>query len=395
MAPHFHGHNRPTEVATNQVVASPLHGVTRRAVGTIVPGGNRSHAQRSQIIMTHPMKSRTLSAAQRLAVGGIIVAVAACGDATSIQPSNSSPTIDAPTSTTNQLSVSSSLPTTIAAGSSTPVTTQPTSTTAGSTSQGQEDGPVLLREFMVDGITVRVATVSEQLPERANQVRLTGTVIDEGDGPRACIGGVLDSYPPQCDGPVVDGLAMGDWAETSNGVAFGERTIDVTWPPVNDHVTLLAEGQPRVPQSIQYPTLELPADCSKIEKFVDIAQLNDYATAHPDTTALPYVVGAQQTGVLPVVGDIEVVRAALSDGDIVPCLTTAEFSAAELNAAQDAINAELRADPNVLGASGSNVFYRVTVEVVAADASTAKTIAGLVDDPSIVIVFGTAAITGP
>jgi len=41
---------------------------------------------------------------------------------------------------------------------------------------------------------------------------------------------------------------------------------------------------------------------------------------------------------------------------------------------------------------GNNVFYRVTVEVVAAAASTVAAIASLVNDPAILLVFGTAAI---
>jgi len=60
------------------------------------------------------------------------------------------------------------------------------------------------------------------------------------------------------------------------------------------------------------------------------------------------------------------------------------------------MNDALGAVPNVPGASGSDITYRVTVDVVAADRSTIANVAGLVDGPSLVTVFGTAATaSGP
>ncbi len=59
-----------------------------------------------------------------------------------------------------------------------------------------------------------------------------GTVLQVGDGaPMFCLGGVLESYPPQCDGPEIVGW---DWdavdgAEEANGVTWGAYALQGTW----------------------------------------------------------------------------------------------------------------------------------------------------------------------
>ncbi|MFC7430696.1 MULTISPECIES: hypothetical protein [unclassified Agrococcus] len=54
-----------------------------------------------------------------------------------------------------------------------------------------------------------------------------GTVLDDGDGPRLCLGAVQESYPPQCDGVPLDGW---DWAATegweeASGVRWGAFAV--------------------------------------------------------------------------------------------------------------------------------------------------------------------------
>jgi hypothetical protein len=59
-----------------------------------------------------------------------------------------------------------------------------------------------------------------------------GTVLQAGDeAPQFCLGGVLDSYPPQCSGPELVGW---DWAttegsETSNDVTWGTYAVWGDW----------------------------------------------------------------------------------------------------------------------------------------------------------------------
>ncbi|MFF3027782.1 hypothetical protein [Microbacterium sp. NPDC057944] len=50
----------------------------------------------------------------------------------------------------------------------------------------------------------------------------TGTVIDKGGDVQLCLGAVMESYPPQCQGLPVDG-----W--TWEGVDGSETSGDVTW----------------------------------------------------------------------------------------------------------------------------------------------------------------------
>jgi hypothetical protein len=71
-------------------------------------------------------------------------------------------------------------------------------------------------------------------PERAElpaEATGHGLVIDEGDGARMCLGMVMESLPPQCEGPVVVGW---DWDEVDGeeaaaGVIWGEYRVRGLW----------------------------------------------------------------------------------------------------------------------------------------------------------------------
>ncbi len=58
------------------------------------------------------------------------------------------------------------------------------------------------------------------------------TVLDDGDGAELCLGGVLESYPPQCGGPK---LTNWNWAdhdgtyEEVSGVRWGEYIVEGTY----------------------------------------------------------------------------------------------------------------------------------------------------------------------
>ncbi|MBW3549122.1 MAG: hypothetical protein KY452_13460 [Actinobacteria bacterium] len=60
----------------------------------------------------------------------------------------------------------------------------------------------------------------------------TTTVLESPDhGPQLCLGGVQESYPPQCGGPDVIGW---DWdvvqgEESANGTTWGTYTVVGTW----------------------------------------------------------------------------------------------------------------------------------------------------------------------
>lgn len=48
------------------------------------------------------------------------------------------------------------------------------------------------------------------IPVPSGEVTVRATVLDDGDGPELCLGGVMDSLPPQCGGPSAIGF---DWTE--------------------------------------------------------------------------------------------------------------------------------------------------------------------------------------
>ena len=62
-------------------------------------------------------------------------------------------------------------------------------------------------------------------------VRAMATVLDDGRGPMLCLGGVMDSLPPQCSGPEVTGWVWEDHPEhdRASGVRWGEYTMVGAW----------------------------------------------------------------------------------------------------------------------------------------------------------------------
>jgi hypothetical protein len=76
------------------------------------------------------------------------------------------------------------------------------------------------------------------------------TVLESPDhGPQLCLGGVAESYPPQCGGPDVVGL---DWAEvdgeeSANGTTWGDFRLVGTW----DGDTFTLTDPPTAPQPVE------------------------------------------------------------------------------------------------------------------------------------------------
>lgn len=83
-----------------------------------------------------------------------------------------------------------------------------------------------------------------------------GTVLQvDGEDPVLCLGGVMESYPPQCEGPVVEGW---DWnpieiKESSGGVTWGTFAVVGSW---DGEVFTLAE--PPVPLALYDPPMQEP-----------------------------------------------------------------------------------------------------------------------------------------
>lgn len=69
-------------------------------------------------------------------------------------------------------------------------------------------------------------------PAAPGEVVGQGTVLQVGDTtPRFCLGGVMESYPPQCSGPPIVSWdwATAEQAQTASGVTWGAYAVTGTW----------------------------------------------------------------------------------------------------------------------------------------------------------------------
>lgn len=269
---------------------------------------------------------------------------------------------------------------------------------AGSGTTSGAPSEMAIVDTEVDGVPVITYSALDPLPEQATVVRFTTTVIDSGDGPELCLGGVSDSLPPQCGGPVADGLVMDGWAENQGGVSWGDRTVTVSWPPVDQQLTVLSDEQPQRPTAIDDGTsvgLDLvPEGCDRLTRPVDRNTITAYAEAHPDLTDAPRVTGPDRTIiVLRVVEDhLDEVRAELSAGGEEPCLEPVRYSSTELGAAQQALSTLAGDRGTVISTAGGNILNRVVVTVAVADRATVDEVAAAVADPAMLRIVGVGEI---
>lgn len=255
-----------------------------------------------------------------------------------------------------------------------------------------EDAPAI-QVYEIDGIEVVTATRLDELPGRATQVEFLTTVIDSGDGPELCIGGVADSLPPQCSGPVAAGLDMEGWSEEMNHVRWGDRSVVVTWPPIDGVVDVVSDS-PIVAWDAAYPPDELPAECHDVETAAGAGAINEYARSLGARNGGLYIAN-DGTLVLQVVGDPTPHREAMAEFGGA-CVVEVPHSEAEQRRIQDALGPLLANLPNVAGtyAIGTGAGGRVVVQVPIADRETARAIANLVDDPTAIRIVGLGILDG-
>lgn len=250
-----------------------------------------------------------------------------------------------------------------------------------------------VRVFNIDGLEVVIPTETTdafgQLPYRAEKVELTTTIIDSGSGPELCLGAVDDSLPPQCSGPVANGLDMTGWAEEGAGVRWGVRTVVVTWPPVGGHVQVLDDSR-FSPGQPDYPHEVLPSECADIEHFVGVEAVNNYANTLGDRNGDLYVTN-EGVLVLQVVGDPQDHRDALASDGREACVIEVERSASEQRAIQESLGPRL-ADLVGPYSSRTGPGGRVEVTVAVADGETAEAVASLVEDRTSLRIVGTGVL---
>ena len=81
-----------------------------------------------------------------------------------------------------------------------------------------------------------------------------GTVLDDGRGPQLCLGGVAESYPPQCSGVPLAGWAWGavEGEESAAGTTWGDFHVVGTYDGETFTVT---EAGPPVPDDGSWGTV--------------------------------------------------------------------------------------------------------------------------------------------
>ncbi|MDJ0496285.1 MAG: hypothetical protein QNJ75_07635 [Acidimicrobiia bacterium] len=269
-----------------------------------------------------------------------------------------------------------------------PTTEEPLPTTTLAPEEG-----LAMRVWDVDGVEVVAPGFTSELPEQASRVEFHTMVIDEGDGPVLCAGIVMDSLPPQCSGPVAEGLDMDGWSEETSGVRWGQRSVLVTWPPLDGFVAVLDQYE-YAPPDLGYPPEALPRECEGIELEAGAGPVNDYARSLGSGNGGLYVTG-DGTLVLQVVGDPEPHREALAElGGA--CVIEVARPQSELLAIQEAIQPQLADLPELLGTYSSSPGSggRLDLYLPVVDRATAQAIAALVDDPTAIRIIGMAVIHG-
>ncbi len=193
------------------------------------------------------------------------------------------------------------------------------------------------------GPAAPVAPTDRRLVARA-------TVLDDGSGPKLCLGALMESYPPQCGGPPLEGWTWPEQGtERANGVTWGSYVIVGTYDGTRFTAEKVVDEQaagpfPREPEpDFTSPCPEPPGgwrapdpDRSTMEDqekvFAQAQRLRGYAGAWLDDRGnrsqdpLSTVVNVQVTE------DVDAAEAKLREvwgGPL--CVSTAEHTEEELN----------------------------------------------------------------
>lgn len=214
------------------------------------------------------------------------------------------------------------------------------------------------------------------------------TILAQGDGePQLCLGGVAESYPPQCSGLTLVGLDWADVAdaETASGTTWGTGwavgrydadagTFTLTRPVTTDPPSGVSAPEPL---PTEFPALcddpfrggDEAFDAGSAEGMAAQEQLTSTAAALDGYVGLYVSDGSGAFNVL-VQGDAEAAHTALRQ--VWPgwlCVSTSDGAAeADVLAAQEALHQQL--GPDVVLGSGGFIDGAVHVDVVVADDAT-------------------------
>jgi hypothetical protein len=120
-------------------------------------------------------------------------------------------------------------------------------------------------------------------PAASGQVTAIATVLQEGDGPpELCLGGVAESYPPQCGGPEIIGW---DWdaveAESAQDTTWGTYEVEGSWDGETFRLTEAAAAPAERPAPPEDPRLD-PGNAGAIgsESGPEALELQSEALEH-------------------------------------------------------------------------------------------------------------------
>jgi hypothetical protein len=199
-----------------------------------------------------------------------------------------------------------------------------------------------------DGSAAAAPSDGAPTPVPDGEVRTQGLVmvLDDGDGPEMCLGGVAESYPPQCGGPALTDFDWGDVGfEEASGVKWGSYALTGSFDGTAFTVT------DAIPAAL-YDVMAEPEQ-DPLAAACDDATTTDTAKATPEdmdatlaaASALPTYATAWLTGNtinVAVTEDAEGAEAELRRtwGGML-CVTTVERTEADLNTINQELQAEL------------------------------------------------------
>ena len=97
---------------------------------------------------------------------------------------------------------------------------------------------------------------------RAQRLVARATVLDDGSGPRLCLGPVMASYPPRCSGPRIDGWAWpAPGTERHDGVTWGSFTVVGTYDGVRFRAEKVLDDEEAAASFPSAPGPDLSTPC--------------------------------------------------------------------------------------------------------------------------------------
>ena len=122
------------------------------------------------------------------------------------------------------------------------------------------------------------------------------TVLESPEhGPQLCLGGVAESYPPQCEGPDLVGWRWDevDGEESANGTTWGTFSVVGTWD--GEQLTLTEPPGPPTPTPPDHGAVDLTTPCPPPPggwQVVDASKLDGPGAALEHASAQPDFAGA-------------------------------------------------------------------------------------------------------